>query len=74
MSAVITLAWSPGDGTHVASGSADNTVRIWNSGNGSTIYTYGAHNAAVNALVWSPDGVLIASASDDRTVQVWQAT
>jgi dipeptidyl aminopeptidase/acylaminoacyl peptidase len=64
------LAWSP-DSRHLASGSQDETVRVWDASNGEALLTYRGHSGPVNALCWSPDGTRIASA-DGRTVRVWR--
>jgi serine/threonine protein kinase len=64
-------AWSP-DGTCIASGGDDATVRIWDVRTGETLITLRGHSERVNAVGWSPDGSLLASASDDKTVQAWK--
>ena len=76
---VYSIGWSP-TGKHLVSGSgnsnsygADNTVRMWNSSTGDTLYTYRGHLDVVYAVAWSPDGSRIASGGKDNTVQVWQA-
>ncbi len=69
-STVDTVAWSP-DGKRIASGSYDNTVQVWNAGDGSQPFTYKGHSDMVAAVAWSPDGKRIASGSADNTVQVW---
>ncbi|HEY1353004.1 MAG TPA: hypothetical protein VGF67_25600 [Ktedonobacteraceae bacterium] len=80
---VALVAWSPGTpllaSVYSSSGQAgiypldpDRTVEIWSATSGQTLFTYTAHTAAVNALVWSPAGELIASASADSTVRVWR--
>ncbi len=61
------------DGKRVASGSNDKTVQVWNTLDGSHIFTYRDHLGYVTALAWSPDGRRIASAGVDRTVRVWKA-
>ena len=66
------LAWSP-DGTRIASGSADNTVQIWDTATGRKLYIYEGHAQEVSTVAWSPDGKLIASAGDGKTVQIWEA-
>ena len=66
------VAWSP-DGQRLASGSADETVHVWDAVTGHTIFTYRGHVSNVKAVVWSPDGRHIASAGRDKTVQVWYA-
>ena len=64
------VAWSP-DGTRIASGGYDDTVRVWNAADGSHPYTYTGHSSGVLAVAWSPDGTRIASGGLDGTVQVW---
>ena len=67
------VAWSP-DGTRIASGSADQTVQIWDANTGNLVVTYSGHSAEVKAVAWSPgDGKHMASGSLDTTVQVWDA-
>jgi eukaryotic-like serine/threonine-protein kinase len=70
---VLTVAWSP-DGKHIASGSSDTTVQVWDASTGEALFIYRGHSAGVDCVVWSPDGRRIASASTDTTVQVWDAT
>ena len=69
---VFAVAWSP-DGKRIASGSADETVQVWNAVDGGNTFTYKGHSDLVHAVAWSPDGKRIASASWDKTVQVWDA-
>jgi eukaryotic-like serine/threonine-protein kinase len=71
MNYVQSVAWSP-DGQHIASGSLDSTVKIWNVATGGLIFTYNHHNQQVWSVAWSPDGRRIASASIDGTVQIWK--
>ena len=69
---VSAVAWSP-EGKHIASGSYDKTVQVWDAANGNSVFTYHGHAGHVNAVSWSPDGTRLASASNDKTVQVWDA-
>jgi len=60
-------------GTMLASGGDDKSVRIWNVEDGSCRKTVFGHSAAVLALAFSPDGRVLASGSFDKTVRIWDA-
>jgi WD40 repeat protein/serine/threonine protein kinase len=66
------LAFGP-DGTRLASGSLDGTVRIWDARTGQQERVLTGHTLAVLHIAFSPNGRWIASASFDRTVKVWDA-
>lgn len=70
---VTSVNWSPDD-MQLASGSRDNTARLWSGASGQSILTYRGHSLAVLIVAWSRDGHLIASGSKDKTVQVWDTT
>jgi eukaryotic-like serine/threonine-protein kinase len=71
---VTSVAWSP-DGLYIASGSLDQTARVWavNPGNHSLPFIYRGHTAGIQAVAWSPDSNRVVSGSMDKTVQVWDA-
>ena len=68
-SAVFALAGLPGG--LLASGSGDNTVRVWEVESGRLVRTLAGHTDYVLALAGLPGG-LVASGSDDNTVAVWR--
>ncbi|KAF9967011.1 hypothetical protein BGZ70_000420 [Mortierella alpina] len=70
---VMSVVFSP-SGDHVASGSYDKTVQIWNTRDGSPIRTLSLHMSCIKSVVYSPDGKHIASASYDKTVRIWDST
>ncbi|MBC6477892.1 MAG: trypsin-like peptidase domain-containing protein [Hormoscilla sp. GM7CHS1pb] len=69
---VYSVAISP-DGQLLASGSDDNTIKIWNLGSGRLLRTLTGHSGDVNSVgqAWGPDGQLLASGSGDRTIKIW---
>ena len=68
---VWSVAFSP-DGSTLASGSSDNTVRIWNTQTGAHIRTLTGHAGWVFSVAFSPDGDTLASGSLDGTVRLWE--
>lgn len=64
------LAFSP-DGTMLACGSNDNTIKVWNSVTGELIVTFTGHLSNVGSLTFSPDGNTLGSGSADGTVRFW---
>ena len=67
---VWTVAFSS-DGSRVASGSEDKTVRIWDVQTGRQTHKLNGHQDHVFSVAFSSDGDWIASGSRDRTVRVW---
>jgi WD40 repeat protein len=67
---VWSVAFSP-DGRTLASGSQDNSVKLWNVASGSELRTLRGHTDWVDSVTFSPDGNTVASGSGDKTVKLW---
>jgi len=68
--AVISVGFSP-DGTQLASGSGDTTVRLWDLTTEMPLYTCEGHKNWVLAVAWSPDGSRLSSADKNGQIIVW---
>lgn len=67
---VRSVVWSP-DGAMIASGSADQTVRLWDAHTGQLLKTLQGHTNWIGSAVFSPDGMTVASGSADETIKLW---
>ncbi|WP_447047648.1 NB-ARC domain-containing protein [Streptomyces rosealbus] len=64
------VAISP-DGTWLATGSRDGTVRLWEGASGRCTATLTDHTAWVASVAISADGTWLATGSGDETVRLW---
>jgi WD40 repeat protein len=68
------VAISP-DGQMLASGSADQTIKLWNLETGKLLYTLEGHSSLVVSVAFSPDGKTLASSNTlavgDGNIKLW---
>jgi WD40 repeat protein len=66
------VAFSP-DSKTLASGSSDETIKLWDARSDAVLQTLESHSGWVNAVAFSPDGKTLASGSGDWTVKLCDA-
>src|SRR5712692_8377121 len=66
---VTSLAFSP-DERRLASGSLDNSVKLWDVESRALLWT-GWQTKGITCLAFAPDGSLLASGGHDATVRLW---
>lgn len=67
---VTSLAYAPSGG-RLASGSGDQTVRIWDIESSLEVACLIGHSGNVESLAYRPQGDILASASIDRSIRLW---
>jgi WD40 repeat protein len=68
--AVVALAFAP-DGRTLASGSTDNTARLWDPRTGKELRKLEGHRSWVYGVAFAADGKALASGGYDKTVRLW---
>jgi WD40 repeat protein len=68
--AVTSLSYS-GDGTMLASGSLDKTVRLWDVPAGRLRHTLSGHSDIVRSVAFSPDNSYVVSGGNDKVARHW---
>ncbi len=70
---IFRIAWSP-DGRTLASGSNDNTIRLWVAETGRSLREFvGDVALGITSVAWSPDGQTLASGSWGKAIKLWHA-
>ncbi|XP_014557368.1 hypothetical protein COCVIDRAFT_25929 [Bipolaris victoriae FI3] len=62
------------DSARLASGSSDNTIKIWDASSGECLSTFKGDIDLVFSVAFSHDSMRLASGSSDNTVKIWDAT
>ncbi|XP_032888326.1 chromatin assembly factor 1 subunit B [Amblyraja radiata] len=67
---VYDICWTT-DGSHLVSGSVDNTAIMWDINKGVKLSIFNEHKSYVQGVTWDPLGKFIATLSCDRVMRVY---
>jgi WD40 repeat protein/serine/threonine protein kinase len=59
------------DGSRLAGGGADSSVRVWDVPAGKEVLRLRGHTGEIEQVVFRPDGKRLASLGEDRIVKIW---
>ncbi|KAJ9652430.1 ribosome assembly [Neophaeococcomyces mojaviensis] len=68
---ILAATFSPATSSLLATGSGDNTARIWDCDTGTPKHTLKGHTSWVLVVSFSPDGKILATGSMDNSVRLW---
>jgi len=69
-SSVVSVRFIP-DGTRIASGSSDKTIRLWDASTGEELHTLNGHTSIVRSVSFSSDGMRLLSRDAKGKKLVW---
>ena len=72
-SVVHTVAFSPVNGSRLASAGGNGVIKLWDLRN-DIVTTLRDHTDTVNAVAFSPNGELLATGGDDWTFRLWNVS
>ncbi len=55
----------------LASGSVDQTIKLWDPATATQLGAFKGHDGSINSLAFSPNDKFLASASADNTIKIW---
>jgi len=67
---VLAVSFSP-DGKSIATGSRDDTVKLWSVPDGKCLVSLTGHGNGIYSTSFSPDGKYLATGSGDKSVKLW---
>ncbi|MDP9120430.1 MAG: WD40 repeat domain-containing protein [Acidobacteriota bacterium] len=66
----LSAAFAPDEKT-MATGAADQTIRVWSLPEGKLLHSWPAHAGMILSVSFSADGKRLVSASDDKVARIW---